>query len=350
MKDCEKFEDKILYLDELPDEQQHEVFDHIRTCSDCRAKLKDLQAITAGLKNRAARHVDDKLLTRYGIHVLDPDHPDYDGSRLGPEEVTRVAEHVEICAQCQNRLAQITDQYRQIEEYLEAAGLPDLSLGRRSAWQKAERTGRDLLTAASAYARNLLTIPAPKFYPLAVATAAALFVLVWVSPLFRGTGNIYEDLISLQRSDVGGITRSEAPGPMTTALAAFQRGDYKTAIRQLETFVQTAPEDRLQPFAHYVLGAAYLFSARNDFMGRFVRYDSVRVGTGIAHLEESVRRSDNPRIIEDALWFEAIGFLMIEDVNSAENALREVVALKGRRLREAKEMLRKMEGNRQGPE
>jgi hypothetical protein len=199
MKTCEEYYDLIVFFDGLSPGEKQQVQTHAEKCSDCRKHFAAFQAIRAGLKKREhAGHVDEALLTRYGIHLSNPDEPDYDGRRLTRREITAVEEHVNRCQPCQQKVARITEEYREIEEYLAQEGMPSLYLGKASLWSVVKEKALNFFEAMAGFAKSVTTLPKLQLYPVAATVLAGVVILLWVSPLFRGSEHGYYQLAALE--------------------------------------------------------------------------------------------------------------------------------------------------------
>jgi tetratricopeptide (TPR) repeat protein len=342
MKTCEEYYDLLVFFDDLSHSEQQEVKQHTEKCSACRKHLMEFQAIKASLSQREdSAHIDDDLLTRYGIYLSAPDEPDYDGRRLTRQEIAAIEKHVNLCRPCRQKANQITQEYREIEAYLEQEGVPSLHLGRASLWSAVKGKTLNLFEDAASLVKGFTSLPKLRLYPLAATALAGIVILLWASPLFRDSEHAYNQLASLNldKEKHGFLTRNEASQAMSDGLFAFDHGRFDEAVEKFEQFIAQNPGHPSLFYAQYVAGLACLAQAPRDIFGRFQKYDANLVDRGIQHLQAAVAASDDLRIKEDAYWFIGKAHLMKQQAQAAKAAFEKVQEMKGTRFQDAQKMI-----------
>jgi len=89
MQLCEKINDKLIFFEDLNEEEKHQIQVHLDDCKNCREKLRDFQSIMSAIKTNQEHPIEDELLTRYSIYLAAPGEVDYDGApRLDESEST----------------------------------------------------------------------------------------------------------------------------------------------------------------------------------------------------------------------------------------------------------------------
>ncbi|MFQ5771396.1 MAG: hypothetical protein ACE5HX_12720, partial [bacterium] len=238
MKACKSFYDKLLFFDDLDCDEQKKVRLHTEQCETCRQQLQEFQAITSSLQSiQFKHHLNEELLVRYSIYLAEPKVPDYDGRKLTQSEIVHIQKHTTECQQCQTKVQQLCQEYSEIEAYLEETDLPALSLARRSPWSIVSNKVLPLYRAIKDTIENIIFLPVPKLYPIAVGAMAVLLLTIWFGPFFRGSDNPYLALVTLQQERTSVLTRSGMPAELHAGLAAFQKGRYPQAIQDLEHFI-----------------------------------------------------------------------------------------------------------------
>ncbi|MFQ6115743.1 MAG: hypothetical protein ACE5NG_16915, partial [bacterium] len=259
MEACENIFEKIIFFEDLSDHEQREVKNHTKTCVKCRKHLKEIQAIMCSLKNSQEAHaIDDDLLLRYSIHLSGPKESDYDGRKLTRSRITKIRKHVAECSPCQEKVDQLCQEYQKIEEYLEKTGLPSLSLATNSLLSSLFEKALEFVKAGKESMKKKIYIPIPKYYPIAIGAVAALLIMLWVGPFFRGSNNPYSDLASFEEEKISFLTRSSVAQPISEGLNAFHEGNYQKAIQELEIFISKGSTPPYLWYAHYALGISYL--------------------------------------------------------------------------------------------
>ena len=347
MKLCEKINDKLIFFEDLNEEEKHQIQVHLDDCKNCREKLRDFQNIMSAIETNHEHPIEDELLTRYSIYLAAPGEADYDGKKLTRSEIGRIRKHVFECQVCEEKIEQFTREYREIENYLDETDLPELILGPRPALTRLSDLLQQLYNSVILGIKDLANIPMPKLYPVALGAVAALFIMIWVGPFFRGSENPYLKLVPVDKESASFLTRSRLSQTLAEGLAAFSEGEMERAIQRLQGFISTSADDPTLFYAHYVLGIAYLNQAKSDFLGRFQQVNSKLVDAGIENLELAKSLSQNPNITEGCNWHIGVAYLMKGDGSGAKTMFEQVVELRGRRFKEAKEMLSEIERSQQ---
>ena len=342
MPNCDEFHDRIVLFDDLSREEQEKVRAHTEDCPGCRRKLADVQAIMVGLaEGRASSHVEDELLTRYGLYLSDPEGPDFDGRRLTRAEIGEIEGHLRGCPPCHRKVDAVVQEYREMDAYLEKEGMPSLEVGVRTSPVSAVGGARGMLTTVTEILREFFASSRRGFYPAAGVALAAAVAVLWVSPLFRGDGYPYYRLAAIEE-DMVRVTRGAGAPLLADGLFALDEGRDHDAIASLERFIGENPQDPSVGYAHVVTAVAYLSTARRDFLGRFQRVDTARIGSAIEHLQDATR-DGNARVREDAYWFLGHAHLLQQRSEPANAAFRNVRELRGTRAKDAQEMLADLE-------
>lgn len=343
MQLCEKINDKLIFFEDLNEEEKHHIQVHLDNCKNCREKLRDFQNILSAIETNHEHPIEDELLTLYSIYLAAPGETDYDGNKLTRSEIRRIRKHVLECHVCEEKIEQFTREYREVENYLDETDLPELILGPRPALARLSDLLQHLYNSVILGIKDLVNIPMPKLYPVALGAVAALFIMIWVGPFFRGSENPYLKLVPVGKESASFLTRSRLSQALADGLAAFNEGEMERAIQRLQGFISTSSDHPSLFYAHYILGIAYLNQAKSDFLGRFQQVNSELLEAGIENLELAKSLSQNRSISEGCNWYIGVAYLMKGDGTGAKTMFEQVVELRGRRFKEAKEMLAEIE-------
>jgi len=181
-----------------------------------------------------------------------------------------------------------------------------------------------------------------------VIRAAALFAMVIglsvvISALTAGR---YDDLTALGRIELDVRFRGSDAEDLVRARALHGEGDVDEALVQLDRFLRMNPEGESADFARVLAGSIRVGGAESSVLGLFRRFDEGRIMLGLRDLLLVVSRSENPRLVEEACWVVAKGYLMLDRPGDAAEHLRRVVAGGGLRVRDAEGLLEEI--NRRG--
>jgi len=293
----------------------------------------------AGRRQRP--HIDGELLTRYSLYLSTPDEPDYDGRRLTGSEIGEVEHHLGECDVCKEKVENLGNEFQEIELYLEKAGLDQITLGAES-----NRSVGAILTGVSetvesvfGWLKDRVTSPLPRFAPLAVGAMAALMLIIWAGPFLIQSDLPYATLASLDGEKFTSRTRSAGTPSLTDGLQAFHQKQYRQAISAFEQFISQGEADPNLPYAHYLAGVSYLVEAKETLFGRVKGFDRSEVDTGISHLRVAARLTDSRGLQEDCQWYIAKAHLMNEEGAKAREILEQLVDLRGRRFRDARNLI-----------
>ena len=89
-----------------------------------------------------------------------------------------------------------------------------------------------------------------RFVPAAIV---GLFVLIWFSPLFRGSDSVLSPLTTIDKDSVQFLTRGSGSLLLNNGLAAFQTGNYQKAIDNLEQYCKQNKQKKDLAYVHEIL-------------------------------------------------------------------------------------------------
>jgi len=344
METCKKFYEKILLFDDLSTHEQLEVKHHIANCDKCRKQLEKFQMIIYSLKRSQVSHViDDTLLLHFSIHISAPKEPDYDGRKLTRSEISKIRKHLAECSECMQKVDQYCQEYKEIDDYLEKSEFPTPSLAAKFSWSLVSEKVIHFLKSVTLTVKSKIFVPIPKFYPISVGAMAIILLMILVGPFFRGSGNPYLELASLDREKISLVTRSTGLLPLSDGFSAFHERDFKKAIQNLERFITNNSTDPSIFYAHYLLGISYLLQAKSGLLGRFQKYDTKLVDQGIQNLQMAETLIVNIGIKEECYWYIGKAHLMKSDGENAKQVFEKVLNMQGRRYKEAKQTIREID-------
>jgi hypothetical protein len=172
--------------------------------------------------------------------------------------------------------------------------------------------------------------------------AATLLLIVLIPLASKLSQSPFVELARVDQPEYEAVLRSAGGSDIDLAVRMLRSGHAKESLLLLERFCRAYPESDMREYAHYLAGAVYLSQARESFLGMFVSYDAARAQAGLAHLEEALRLSQNPRLAEESHWLRAKGFLMLARPAECLAELRTVRDLKGHRSGDAAGLMRTM--------
>ena len=226
MNNCDAIQEKLVFLDELSEDERGLVRRHTSECERCRRYFEHLRLIMTSLAGRRQEpHIDGVLLTRYSLYLSTPEEPDYDGRRLTGSEIGEVEHHLGECDVCKEKVENLGNEFQEIELYLEKAGLEQITLGAES-----NRSVGAILTGVSetvdsvfGWIKDRVTSPLPRFAPLAVGAMAVLMLVIWAGPFLIQSNNPYATLASLDGEKFTSLTRNAGIPSLTDGLQAFHQ-------------------------------------------------------------------------------------------------------------------------------
>lgn len=342
MKNCRKYNNKIIFFDDLDAAEQQIIREHLGECEDCQAYFNKVMAISTSLRNESSqRHLNSEMLTRFIIGENFPGEPDFDGKELSSDEVIAVRAHLNICDTCKTQYEEMNDEFNSIETYLTEAEIPDLILGK-------DRIST-IMDSILSYGKSIkmflieLQTRSKKKYVLIPAVGLSLLlVLLLMLPLIKGGGNIYDRLGQLEEMQISYLTRGAGIDLLQSGVAEFNRSNYAASVEMLEQFSAERAGDPNRDFAEYVCGLAYIFRANNASEEAIQRQ---YIDKGIEHLQNVVLSSSNLRFQEGANWFIGKGYLMLEDGQTALKYFKRVQDLNGRKAQKARNIVTELEKN-----
>lgn len=173
----------------------------------------------------------------------------------------------------------------------------------------------------------------------AYPVAALVFFLVALVATSSLVTDRYYPLTHIERLDFESRVRGPGVEDFAKAYEAFGEGHYDESIRLLERFIRAYPKSELVDYAHYSAGAIYLVSSKRTFISLFPSFDLDRLNRGMEHLELAIRKSSNPRTVENSHWLQAKGYLMSAQPERAIAELQVIASLNGLKRDEAKRLM-----------
>ena len=345
MKTCEKYHKQMIHFNELSEDEQLQVKQHVSACEDCSKHFLEIRQLKISLTRlQNEDHIGDELLNRYSIYLADSKKSDYDGYKFTDEKIVQIQNHVASCRKCQQTVDHIAGEYANIENYLKEAGVPDITFGKTSNWAKVFGTTTKIFNSIAAVIRDFVTLPKLRIIPVSAGSFVVLFIFIWISPLFRGDGKIYFQLTSLEREEIRSITRSPSSQLLTDGFYAFNDGDYGTTISKLERYINQFSNDSSSvAYAHEILGIAYLVESKKSVFGRFESYDSNYLNRGSEHLQQVLKLTGNKRLLEDAFWYLGKAYILKKELDEATDSFKAVLQFKGRKYEAAQQILEDLE-------
>jgi hypothetical protein len=247
---------------------------------------------------------------------------------LTREEALRLMEEVE-------RDPEVSQQLDIQVELLNLARSPGESVFRSSAAQESV-FGRFLRAIT---ARLGVVLAARR--SLVVVGVAVAFVLVGAGVLtIRSVAaNPYARLAEVRETDLPFRARSESDADLVAATELVAVQDYAAAAQRFERFLRMYPTDESALWVEYAAGVIRLAAARKSVLGVIETFDAREVDAGLQHLQRVGDRSSVPALQENALWYQAKGYLMLGKGTEAERTLHRLVSLGGSRNSPAASLL-----------
>jgi hypothetical protein len=197
--------------------------------------------------------------------------------------------------------------------------------------------------------RLAFRLPSRKWLVPAGALAAAVVLWLGLAAISSWTRPPDDRLAQIGEEDLEFRTRGNIRDGLAEVPALISERRFDDVVRISERFTRAYPKSDLNGFAHYSAGLAYLASARRSTLGLFPTFDEGRVERALAHLTPVLADTLHTGLTEDAMWLQAKGYLMLRDPESARGTLSRLVAMNGRRAKEALEMLQRMKSSGRRP-
>ncbi len=343
MKNCEHYQEKIVFFDDLSDRERQDVLKHVAQCLDCEKKLLELQTLSVSLSRLQTEHpFDDTLLERYSIYLEAPEEPDYDGSRLSSAQIESIRTHIAACRNCEQKVELFRKEYREVLAFIEQTEVAKLkSTDSQTSLSLSKRIAAALKSIVESL-KSIFSPASPAFYPATAGLAFALLLLLWFGPFFRDYDD-YRQLATIGNTSISLTTRSAQDQLLTQGISAFESGAYQKAIPELEAYLSANPGAANQFDFTYALGFSYLATAKNSFLGRFPKIDTEHLNQSLKYLQLAEGLSDNVGLKEECYWQLGQAWLLQGDGTKAKDFFEKAAELKGKRYGEALEMIEKID-------
>lgn len=289
------------------------------------------------------RHsLSDDLLRRYALHALSGGVPDYDGFRLQKADIDHIETHLESCAGCRARVAELQAEYEQIDLYLTEAGLPDLRLDRAAGFRPVLAALAGRLRAAAQTASALRPALRPR-HRLLGAGIVLLLLIALIAPRAMGpSGASLRALATIEKESLSITTRGSHQTALLRGLQLYERGECAAAIAELDRLTGEMQASPQRAYVYYVLGLATLYAEENRFLARLRRPDLQMLARGSSYLRQALAETNSYAVRENCHWYLAQAALLSADPQAAEQHLQQVVLIRGRKVEKARQLLARL--------
>ena len=153
----------------------------------------------------------------------------------------------------------------------------------------------------------------------------------------------YDELTGIDRTVFEWNVRGPGDGEVAVAYHFFTGGEYEQSLAHLERYMRAHPEETGEGYADYTAGVVSLLAARRTTLGLFPSISTAMVSKGLEHLNRAASNSSNGRLIEEAHFLRAKGFLMLGQREAAMVELEAVRRLGLVRGEEAAQMVARLQ-------
>lgn len=338
-KTCKEYEEQILIYDELEKALQDELDRHMEDCENCRSLFQAMRLlISAEPASKATQHPGTDLLSRYVVQNRYPGEPDYDGTSLSKAEAAFIKDHLANCTDCSKRVEEMTLELNEIAEYVQEAGVPDLTIAKRSYFGFFPS---DILERIREFFKEPLW-GAPRYIPALATLSLALLISIFALRT-PGTSDQLFRLSRLDAVSLGQVTRAQNNPLLSNAFETFNKRDFLKSAEQFENYLSTAAEDAQTAYLHYSCALAYLSQANQTLSQPLSGENRQWIQQAIEHLNQSLQDNPSRRVLENDYWYLGKAFLMLSDADMALSYFKKITVRKGRRARAAEEIIAVLE-------
>jgi hypothetical protein len=280
---------------------------------------------------------NDDMLNKIENILKDSYHPDLEDlgnyilykNGIEPENksiikiVPKIELHLRKCNECNRLFLELNNEYSELDSFL-LEKLP-------SETKKIPESEKVQIIQPVNYF---------KFSGIVLALACLLiFSIFSVSQILTPASAKYANL-----KNISGLyeTRGRVSYDFQESLKAFENQDYENTVNWLKKDIINNSSDESIFYSHYILGLAFLESARKDVFGLFPSYDKTKVNDGILALNEAMNLNSSgkfPNINLDICFYLAKADLMLDNIAQAKINLKIVITEKGSYMDEAKNIL-----------
>lgn len=343
-KDFNDIESKIIFYDELSEEERKEVDEILKTSKKYRDYFNQIRAIEDSLKkSQKVELPDEDLLIRYVNYLREPREPDYDGRKLTREEITRIEALIEKNPLYRKRFEELQKELLELDTFLADSEIPDLEIGRSYLLLDIKDWLSERIKAVGERSEEWLVQLTSRRVLVPVAVVATVLLLVIVNPFLSHTQLTYSDLASLETTQISYLTRSSSETTLQMGVSQFNNGNYSQAIHTLEQLLSQPSNNINIPFTKYVCGLAYLYQVERSVKGNDYSTYTSEINKGITYLLSAAESTDNPRLLENINWYLGKAYLMLNDGSAALRYFEKVKEMKGRKSQEAIQLIPKIE-------
>ena len=181
----------------------------------------------------------------------------------------------------------------------------------------------------------------PVLFPVGAfgCLAAALVIVMCVNLL---SANKLEELTGIDRTAFTWNARGTDNSDIAGAYLCFTNGEYAKSLTLLDRYLRLEPQSDLGPYVHYTAGAVCLIASKQSYFTLLQTRNEARVLEALQHLSLAIRQTSNRRLLEEARFLRAKGYLMLHRPEEAIAELDTVRFLYGPRSEEALQMIERI--------
>lgn len=271
-------------------------------------------------------HFSVKLLTEYAIFLEDPDHRDYDESRLSEDQIMQIRGHIEACKQCHQQVDSACHEFQNLVKHVENSGFRNIT----THGQKVKGFDK----AKSLPVGNWrFSFSEPKIQ-IAIAVSI-LFLILLGSFYYLIPRHPYSRLASIKKPHIEFEVRGLESKLLLQAMVNYRKNNYEQALGLFQRFIEQKTSKEFHYFAHYYIGLSYLLLSQEQILGFIYDFDESQIQNGLNHLQEVIKLTQNRRYLEDVHWYRAKAYLMLKEYQLAFDELNKIIPFNGIRREHA---------------
>jgi tetratricopeptide (TPR) repeat protein len=247
--------------------------------------------------------------------------------KCDPSGMCELEKHLEECPLCSKEFEILNEEFSGIKNFVSSAMKGELQV---------EQAQRSFLKQSSL-----------RLYPLfAVLVLGFIYLFLYVISVFT-TPKSYT-LASLNGDSEFYVTRGRGTNEFQHSLEAIENKNYEDAILYLKKDIEKNPADETIFYSYYIMGLSQLETAENRFagLGLFLMFNKTKARQALENFricEEKNSSGKFPDVTNNACFYSAKAYLMLDDINSAKKYLHMVIDNKGSKMPEAMNMLSELE-------
>ena len=319
--------EKIIEILEKQDAAASSEIDFIRNESSNDEEVKAFVENYGKLKNlfQSSNHIDLELIGEYILYKKG----EAETEKYLPLISNKIEAHLAKCDKCKLDFEQLQEEYSALGKHLDERIVDQQP-------QKSKQVFSFLHSVPSSYRVAIGAV-----LILLSAYAGMKVTSELTTPFYK------KDIVSLEGNQ-SLSTRGRTSELFQKSISALSKDELKKSIDYLNEDILKNKDDKSIFYSYYILGLVHLKYSVHSILGTFNSFNSDEINMAIDNFQLAIEKNNSglfQNLNLDAHYYIAVGYLLLDNTNSAKEHLKLVTTGRGKYYKDAAEILNSLEKN-----